>query len=117
MFEKYKNENLNNDDYFKSYENNEIRTAYQAINKHDGKVELLYSLVSLPEEPLGLDNVVILNTSSSNEYSSSKSLSGMISSSNRKSINLNLSYINVKKQENVEVEKNDINNVGFKILM
>jgi len=78
LFEKYKNENLNNDDFFKSYENNEIRTSYQAISKHDGKSKLLYSLISLPEEPLSLDNVLILNTSSSNECSNTKSLSVII---------------------------------------
>jgi len=113
LLEKYKDENLNNNIVFRVYENDDIRTAYQAISKYDGKMKLLYSLISLPEEPLSLDNVVILNTSSSNDYSSSKSLSGLISSPNRKSISLNLSASNpnTEKQENDEIERNEINNV------
>jgi len=125
---KYKNEKLNFHDVFKKYENSEIRTAFQSNMKYNGKKKLLYSLASLPEETLILDNIVLFS-SNSNECQSSKSYPDEISSSLRKSVNLNLSAsskndnnsnssnnerINRNETENGDVaHNNNINNINM----
>ncbi|ORX46866.1 hypothetical protein BCR36DRAFT_98735 [Piromyces finnis] len=110
---KFKHEKLNFNSIFREYENNEVRTAFQANMKYNGEKKLLYSLVSLPEEPVSLDNIVLIS-SNSNEGQSSKSYSDDISSSLKKSLNLssrNDSNCNAeqtyRKEENLEDELNE----------
>lgn len=111
---KYKNEKLNFHDVFKKYENSEIRTAFQSNMKYNGKKKLLYSLASLPEETLILDNIVLFS-SNSNECQSSKSYPDEISSSLRKSVNLNLSASskndnNSNSSNNERINRNETEN-------